>query len=71
MVRARLDHRRRLEAAARLGNLSLPAGRTAELAPVMDGIFALLDTLDQASLGETPPACAFAAGWAFDARWEK
>ena len=52
-----------VESAARLGNLSLPDGRKAELAPVMDGIFALLDVLDQGSLGETPPASAFDAGW--------
>ena len=52
-----------VEAAARLGNLSLPAGRKSELAPVMDGIFSLLDVLDQGSLGETPPSSAFDAGW--------
>lgn len=52
-----------LEAAARLGNLPLPAGRATELVPVMDGVFAMLDSLDQGRLGETAPASAFNAAW--------
>lgn len=52
-----------LEAAARLGNLSLPAGRAAELVPAMDGVFGMLDSLDQGSLGETPPSAAYNAAW--------
>jgi hypothetical protein len=52
-----------LEAAARLANLPMPAGRAAELVPAMDGVFAMLDSLDQGSLGETPPSAAYNAAW--------
>ena len=52
-----------VEAAARLGNLSLPADRAAELVPLMSEVFTLLDSLDHGGLGETPPACAFDASW--------
>ena len=52
-----------LQAAARLGNLPLTPARAAELVPVMEGVFGMLDSLDQGSLGETAPACAFNAAW--------
>lgn len=52
-----------LEMAARLANLSLPSGRAVELVPVMDGVFGMLDSLDQRGLGETAPAMAFNAAW--------
>ena len=53
-----------LESAARLANLPLSAERAVQLVPAMDGVFQLLDTLDQSSLGETAPAFAFRASWA-------
>ncbi|NDG40419.1 MAG: hypothetical protein EBY28_13820 [Betaproteobacteria bacterium] len=52
-----------LEAAARLANLPLTPARAVELAPSMDGVFQLLDALNQAALGETAPAFAFRANW--------
>jgi hypothetical protein len=52
-----------LEAAARLANLPLTPARAAELVPSMDGVFQLLDALNQAALGETAPAFAFRANW--------
>ena len=52
-----------LEAAARLANLPLTPARAEELVPAMDGVFQLLDALNQAALGETAPAFAFRANW--------
>lgn len=52
-----------LEAAARLANLPLTPQRAAQLVPAMDGVFQMLDALDQGALGETPPAFAFHAKW--------
>lgn len=52
-----------LEAAARLVNLPLSAERAVQLVPAMDGVFQLLDALDQRTLGETAPAFAFNAKW--------
>jgi Asp-tRNA(Asn)/Glu-tRNA(Gln) amidotransferase C subunit len=50
--------------AARAARLNLPADRLEVVGPALEGIYALIDTLDAFSLGETPPATAF------DARWE-
>ena len=52
-----------IETAARIANLPLTPARAKELVPVMDGIYGLLDALDQANLGETAPAFAFKAKW--------
>ena len=52
-----------LEAAARLANLPSAPARRHALVPSMDGVFQLLDALNQAALGETPPAFAFRANW--------
>jgi hypothetical protein len=52
-----------LEAAARLANLPLSAERAGALLPAVDGVFALLDTLDRRGLGETAPAFGFQAKW--------
>lgn len=37
--------------------------RLAQLVPVMNGFFALLDQLHRDELGEAPPAIAFRAAW--------
>ncbi|MDQ3904632.1 MAG: hypothetical protein M3300_04100 [Actinomycetota bacterium] len=50
--------------AARTARLDLPAGRLEVVGPALEGIYALIGTLDAFPLGETPPATAF------DARWE-
>ena len=52
-----------LEAAARLANLPLTPARAEELVPAMDGVFQLLEALNQAALGEIAPAFAFRANW--------
>lgn len=52
-----------LAAAARLTSLPLSRERLEQLVPAMDGFYALLDPLDRADLGETPPAFAFRAAW--------
>lgn len=52
-----------LEAAAKLADLDLAPERVQELVPVMSGIYAMLDALEQASLGEVVPAAAFNARW--------
>lgn len=52
-----------LEDAARLANLPLTPDRAAQLVPAMDGVFRMLDALDQGALGETAPAFAFRATW--------
>jgi hypothetical protein len=53
-----------LKDAARAARLNLPPDRLEIVGPVLEGIYALIDTLDAFPLGETPPATAF------DARWE-
>ena len=50
--------------AARAARLNLSPDRLEVVGPALEGIYALIDTLDAFSLGETPPATAF------DARWE-
>jgi hypothetical protein len=50
-----------LEAAARLAGLALTPQRAAQLVPAMDGVFQMLDALDQGALGDTAPAFAFQA----------
>ena len=52
-----------LEAAARLANLPLSPERAAQLVPAMDGVFQMLDALNQGALGETAPAFAYRAKW--------
>ncbi len=52
-----------IESAARLASLPLTPARAVELAPAMDGVFQLLDALNQAELGETAPAFSFHAHW--------
>lgn len=49
---------------ARAARLNLSADRLEVVGPVLEGIYALINTLDAFPLGETPPATAF------DARWE-
>lgn len=49
---------------SRFARLDLSEDRAAAIAPVVDGVMALIDTLDSIDVGETPPATAF------DARWE-
>ncbi|MGY2128535.1 hypothetical protein [Blastococcus sp. SYSU DS0617] len=53
-----------LQLAARQARLDLTPERLEAVAPMVNGIYAMLDTLDEVPLGETPPATAF------DARWE-
>jgi Asp-tRNA(Asn)/Glu-tRNA(Gln) amidotransferase C subunit len=50
--------------AARAARLNLPVDRLEIVGLALEGIYALIDTLDAFSLGETPPTTAF------DARWE-
>jgi len=52
-----------LLAAARLVDLALSQERVAQLVPVMDVTFQLLDALVQGEHGETAPATAFNAAW--------
>jgi hypothetical protein len=49
--------------AARVARLNLPADRLEIVGPALEGIYALIDTLDAFPLGETPPATAFDARW--------
>lgn len=49
--------------AARLARLDLSPERLAKIGPTVEGIYALIDTLDAVPLGETPPATAFDASW--------
>ena len=49
---------------AHAARLNLSADRLEVVGPALEGIYALIDTLDDFPLGETPPATAF------DARWE-
>lgn len=49
---------------SRFARLDLDEERAAVIAPVVDGVMGLIDTLDSIDVGETPPATAF------DARWE-
>jgi hypothetical protein len=49
--------------AARIARLDV-TGRENMLGPVVEGIYALIDQLDEVPLGETPPAIGF------DPRWE-
>jgi Asp-tRNA(Asn)/Glu-tRNA(Gln) amidotransferase C subunit len=53
-----------LQYAARAARLDIPAERRQLVGATLEGIYALLDTLDSLPLDETPPATAF------DARWE-
>ncbi|WP_100499292.1 Asp-tRNA(Asn)/Glu-tRNA(Gln) amidotransferase subunit GatC [Geodermatophilus chilensis] len=53
-----------LQIAARTARLDLSPERLEAVAPMVNSIYAMLDTLDEVPLGETPPATAF------DARWE-
>ncbi len=43
--------------------LDLTSDRRATIAPVLDGILTLLDSLDSVDLGETPPTNSFDARW--------
>jgi Asp-tRNA(Asn)/Glu-tRNA(Gln) amidotransferase C subunit len=49
--------------AARAARLNLSADRLEVVGLALEGIYALIDTLDAFSLGETPPATAFDARW--------
>jgi Asp-tRNA(Asn)/Glu-tRNA(Gln) amidotransferase C subunit len=49
---------------ARAARLNLSADHLEVIVPALEGIYALINTLDAFPLGETPPATAF------DARWE-
>jgi hypothetical protein len=49
--------------AARAARLNLSADRLEAVGLALEGIYALIDTLDAFSLGETPPATAFDARW--------
>lgn len=48
---------------AKHARLDLAPERAAELAPALDGILDLLDSLDDVKLGETAPAFAYRAKW--------
>jgi hypothetical protein len=50
--------------ASKTARLDLTAERLAAVGPFLEGIYALIDGLDDVEVGETPPATAF------DARWE-
>ena len=52
-----------IEVMARMARLDLPAARRALQAETMNGIFQMLDALDDGNLGETAPAFAFRARW--------
>ena len=47
--------------AARVARLNLSADRLEIIGPALEGIYALIDTLDAFPLGEIPPATAFDA----------
>ena len=49
--------------AARHSRLDLEPERASALAPVLDGILELLDSLDEVELQETAPAFAYRAKW--------
>lgn len=51
--------------AARTARLELAADRAELVGRTAEGIYALIDQLDGAPLGETPPATAFDARWGF------
>ena len=53
-----------LDLAVRQARLDLGPERLAQVAPMINGLYATLSALDDVPLGETPPATAF------DARWE-
>ena len=53
-----------LQLAARSARLDLSPERLEAVAPMINSIYAMLDSLDELRLGETAPATAF------DARWE-
>ena len=48
---------------AKHARLDLTPKRAADLAPALDGILDLLDSLDEVKLGETAPAFAYRAKW--------
>ena len=48
---------------AKVTRLNLPKERRQLQADTMNGIFQMLDALDDGNLGETPPAFAFRAAW--------
>ena len=50
--------------AAQIARLPLDRDRLDQVCVVLGHMYALIDQLDELSLGETPPAVAF------DARWE-
>lgn len=52
-----------VEALARHARLDLKGERAAALAPALDGVLQLLDSLDQVELGEGAPAFAYRAKW--------
>ena len=52
-----------LASALRTARLELTEERAALVGPTVEGIYALIDRLDDVPLGETPPATAFDARW--------
>lgn len=52
-----------VSAVAKHARLDITQERAAELAPALDGILELLDSLDAVELGETAPAFAYRAKW--------
>ncbi len=52
-----------VSALARAARLELGADRADLLAPELDGILSLFDSLDAVDLGETPPTNSFDARW--------
>ncbi len=48
---------------AKAARLPLTDARQKAMPQAMDGVFELLDTLDQVELGETSPAIAYRAKW--------
>lgn len=61
--RARLDGEA-ISQVSGFARLPLTEDRQAVVAPTLDAVMGLIDTLDSIDVGETPPATAF------DARWE-
>lgn len=52
-----------LSVLARAARLELAADRHAAVAPALDGVLQLFDTLDRVEIGETPPTNSFDARW--------
>lgn len=52
-----------IAALSKAARLELPKERVEPLAETLDGVFQMLDSLDDVELGETAPAFAYRAKW--------